>query len=242
MFDTRASDSTWIANVWTSCSDDVLEMTSVASETWGLVFWTQHGVDRAAVVGPETRPSMSPVPSGASFVGVQLSVGSSLRIADTSSLVNGGLALPDVTSRGFWLDGRRWESPSADDAEALVARLVRHGALVRDPVVHQVLRGDQAPLSSRTVERRFRSATGMSHGAVRQIERARRAAVLLAGGTLTSDVVESLGYFDEPHLARMLRRYIGRTASQLRAGDGGAISLDLAQPVTSYTSFTTPLE
>lgn len=42
-------------------------------------------------------------------------------------------------------------------------------------------------------------------------------------------------------LARALRRYVGRTATQLRSRRGGALALDLAQPTTSYSSFTTPL-
>ena len=37
----------------------------------------------------------------------------------------------------------------------------------------------------------------------------------------------------QPRLARALRRYVGRTATQLRAGTGGAIALDLPQPTTS---------
>jgi methylphosphotriester-DNA--protein-cysteine methyltransferase len=68
---------------------------------------------------------------------------------------------------------------------------------------------------------------------VRQIERARNAAALLAAGVAVADVVCSLEYFDEPHLARALRRYVGRTARQLREGTGGAIALGLDQPTTS---------
>jgi hypothetical protein len=33
------------------------------------------------------------------------------------------------------------------------------------------------------------------------------------------DVVHRLGYFDQPHLARSLTRYVGRTATQLSAPD-----------------------
>jgi AraC-like DNA-binding protein len=68
---------------------------------------------------------------------------------------------------------------------------------------------------------------------VRQIERAREAAHLLAAGKTAADVVASLGYFDQPHLARALRRYVGRTATQLHEGSGGALALDLPQPTTS---------
>ncbi|WP_246186706.1 hypothetical protein [Microlunatus speluncae] len=43
LFGSRPSDSPWIASVWTCRSEQVSEMTSVASETWGLVFGQQRG-------------------------------------------------------------------------------------------------------------------------------------------------------------------------------------------------------
>lgn len=93
-------------------------------------------------------------------------------------------------------------------------------------------RGGRPEVSERTLERRFRAATGLTRGAVRQIERAREAAHLLAVGKGAADVV-ALGYFDQPHLARALRHYVGRTATQLGEGTGGALALDLPQPTTS---------
>ena len=149
LFDTRASNSSWISAVWTCASEDVTTMTAVASETWGLVFWREDGRPQAAIVGPDTHTSVAPVPPEASFVGIQVSVGASLRIVDTSSLVDGGVALPDVTPGSFWLDGQRWETPGADDAELLVERLVQHDVLLRDPVVTGLLRGDRSVLSQR---------------------------------------------------------------------------------------------
>lgn len=208
-------------------------MTAVASETWGLVFWEEEGTAQAAVVGPESRAATAPVPREANFVGVQFAVGTSLRMADMAALVDGGIHLPDVRSESFWLDGRRWQTPEADDIELLVDRLVRHGVLVRDPVVAEVLRGGRSALSPRTVERRFRAATGMTRGAVRQIERVRTAAGMLTAGVPAADVVERLAYYDEPHLARALRRYVGRSAQQLRTDTGGVIALDPVQYTTS---------
>lgn len=70
-------------------------------------------------------------------------------------------------------------------------------------------------MSERTVQRRFVAATGLTRGAIRQIDRARRAAVLIQEGVPTHDVIHRLGYFDQPHLARSLARYIGRTATRL---------------------------
>lgn len=240
-FETRDSASSWIDNVWTCTSDDgVTAMTSVASETWGLVFWRQHGVTAAAVTGPESRSGTAPVPEGATFVGVQLAVGTALRSTRTPALLDGGIALPDVTARSFWLDGW-WQTPSADDVEALVARLVRSGVIVRDPVVGDALDGRPAWLTERSLERRIRTATGMTRGALRQIVRARSAAVDLMNDVPVDLVVDRHAFYDEPHLARALRRYVGRTAGALRRGEGGAIALD-PQRTTSYTSLSTPLE
>nr|WP_211207335.1 hypothetical protein [Stackebrandtia nassauensis] len=39
-----------------------------------------------------------------------------------------------------------------------------------------------------------------------------------------ADVVAKLGYFDEPHLTRALRRYVSRTARQLGQRAGGSPS------------------
>jgi hypothetical protein len=227
------SDSPWVDTVWTCTSEHVSEMTSVAAVCWGLVFWQREGKAYAAISGPETTSGTAPVPEGASFVGIEFAVGTWLRMAPAPTLVDGGVELPEATHTTFRLDGVRWETPGPDDAEALVHRLVRSGALVRDPLVMEVRRGHPPALSARTLERRFRAATGLTQGAVRQIERAREAAMLLAGGVPVADVVTRLDYFDAPHLARGLRKYVGRTARQLREGTGGAIALDLPQPATS---------
>lgn len=242
LFETRTSDSPWVESVWACRSEQVSVMTSVATETWGLVFWEQEGRPHAGITGPESRTGTAPVPEGAGFLGIQFAVGTSLRAMATPSLVDSGIVLPDVTGRAFWLDGAHRETPRPDDAEALVDRLVREGVVVRDPMVAATLQGSPPAVAERTLERRFRAATGLTQGAVRQIGRARTAALLLISGETPGDVVDKLGYYDEPHLARALRRYVGRTARQLRAHAGGAIALDPAQCTTSYTSLATPLE
>ncbi|MFD3507464.1 helix-turn-helix domain-containing protein [Nocardia sp. NPDC058666] len=233
VFETRWSDSAWVESVWTCRSEQVAEMTSVATQTWGLVFWAENGVPGAAVTGPESRTGTAPVPEGADFVGVQFAVGTSLRAVTAPTLVDSGIVLPDVTARGFWLDGQRWETPRADDVEALVERLVGEGVVVRDALVADTLRGLEPAITERTLERRFRAATGLTQGAIRQIDRARTAALLLSAGETSADVIDKLGYYDEPHLARALRRFVGRTAGQLREGSEGVIALDLTQRTTS---------
>jgi methylphosphotriester-DNA--protein-cysteine methyltransferase len=95
---------------------------------------------------------------------------------------------------------------------------------VRDPIVRDVLRGWPPDATARTVRRHFLSATGLTPGVVRQIERAREAATLIRTGAV-ADAAHDLGYYDQPHLARSLRRFIGHTATELRTGASGQLSL-----------------
>lgn len=43
-------------------------MTSVATETWGLVFWEQRGSAYAAVTGPQSGTGTVPVPDEGTLV------------------------------------------------------------------------------------------------------------------------------------------------------------------------------
>ena len=217
--ESRPSESPYIERVWRSRSPAVSRMTSIAAVHWDLVFWQHRGQVRVAVQGPESKASPAPVPEDATFFGIVFSLGTSLSQLPASRLVDGSAELPGATRRSFWLDGSAWRLPDYDNAEGFVRRLVRQDVLVRDPLVAAALRGAPADVSERTVQRRFLAATGLTRGAVRQIGRARQAAVLIAGGLPVHQVAYRLGYFDQPHLARSLTRYIGRTVTQLRAED-----------------------
>lgn len=214
----RPSESPYIECVWRSRSCEVDQMMSIATPRWALVFWEQAGRTNAAVIGPETHASHAPVPEDAVFFGIDFALGTTIPRLPLDQLVDGSLEIPDTTSRSFRLDGSRWQIPSYDNAEAFVGRLVREDVMARDPLVADVANGSEPDRSPRTVQRRFLAATGLTHDAVRQIDRARRAAVLLRDGVAASQVVDHCGYYDQPHLARSLRRFIGRTSSDVRDG------------------------
>lgn len=218
--ESRPSDSPYIERVWRSSSGDGLrQMTSVASAHGELVVWEERGRVSVAVRGPETRASRAPVPEDATFFGILFSAGTTMPHLPFHRLVDSDVEIPDATRRAFWLKGSAWPLPGYDSAESFVHRLVREGVLDRDPVVAAVLRGETPELSERTIQRRFVAATGLTRGAIRQIHRARRAAVMLRERVPVQDVIFELGYFDQPHLARSLTRFIGRTATRLAAPD-----------------------
>ncbi|MEU2503456.1 helix-turn-helix domain-containing protein [Streptomyces sp. NPDC007863] len=231
--ESRPSEVPYIERVWRSRSDAAGRMMSVATSHWELVFWEHQGVPQAAVLGPEAKASLAPVPGEAVFFGISFALGTSMPHIPVSALVGGSAAIPDVTRRSLWLKGSAWHVPDYDNAEAFVRRMVREGIVDLDPVVTAALAGTGTgtgpgpgigsgavpDVSERTLQRRFVAATGLTQGAVRQIHRARQAAVLVQEGVPAQEVVHRLGYFDQPHLARSLKRYVGRTATQLATPD-----------------------
>jgi len=132
-----------------------------------------------------------------------------------SNLVDEAVNLPDAGSQSFWLQGSAWQFPDFENADAFVDRLVRDGLLVREPVVDAALQGQLKDLSVRTAQRHFLRTTGLTQSAVRQIERARYATTLLQQGVSIRDAVYEAGYFDQAHLTRSLKYFIGQRPTQI---------------------------
>ena len=133
----------------------------------------------------------------------------------TRKLLNSETTLPDASDCSFWLKGSAWQFPDFENVETFVNRLLREEILVSDPVVTTTL-SDQLPeVPSRTLRHRFLHTTGLTQGHIRQFQRARQAADLLRQGLSILDTVEQAGYYDQPHLTRALRQFIGYTPAQL---------------------------
>jgi AraC-like DNA-binding protein len=131
------------------------------------------------------------------------------------NLVDATLTLPAASSKSFWLGGSSWQFPDYGNADTFVDWLVREGLLVREPVIGAALQGHLKDLSLRSVQRRFLQAAGVTQSAVRQIERARYATLLLQQGVSILDTIDKAGYFDQPHLTRSLKYFIGQTPAQI---------------------------
>jgi hypothetical protein len=223
----RPSDLPYVHRVWRSRASAVARMTSVATSNWELVFWVHDGRVHTAVRGPETAASSADVPDGSESLGITFAHGTWMPHLPAARLVDSALESPHVTATTFVLGGSEWLLPGFDSAEQFVARLVREGVVVRDPLVDDVVAGGLPGVGARSVQRRVAAATGLTQGSIRQIERARQAAILLGEGVYALDVVNRLGYYDQPHLARSLRRFIGRTATELSREDTGGQPLSL---------------
>ena len=194
-------------------------MTSVARAHWDFVFWEGPDGRYAGIQGPESQASEAPVPAGAEFLGVRVALGAFLPGLPIQPLVDRFVALP-TEKDSFHLAGARIPTPRYEDAEAFVAMLLRRDLLaVADAL--------QDRLTDRTRQRLYLAAVGMPRRTVRQIERAQDAAVRLQAGEAPASVAQDVGYFDQPHLARSLRRFIGPSATELAGGDDGGQALSL---------------
>jgi AraC-like DNA-binding protein len=219
-FDDRPSDSPLVERVWRSRSVRAGRFTSVAASHWEMVVTRVDGKTTMTVRGPETHATSAECPADGEWLGIRFKLGTFMpelpveRILDRQDVV-----LPQATKRTFWLDGAAWEYPSYEDAEVFVKRLAQRGLIGCDPLVHAVLHGRRQELSMRSAQRRFLRATGLTHGAHRQIERARHATNLLTGGAPILDVVHDAGYFDQAHLTRSFKRLVGQTPGQIVRGE-----------------------
>jgi hypothetical protein len=231
----RPSDSPYIHRVWRSHASGVARMTSIATSNWELVFWRHEGSVHAAVRGPETTVTSVDVGDGVESWGITFAHGSSMPHLPPARLVDSALQAPHSTATRFVLRGDEWPVPDFDSAEQFVARLVREGVLVRDPLVDEVVAGGMPEIGTRSVQRRVSAATGLTQGGIRQIERARQAAILLGEGATPLEVVDRLGYYDQPHLARSLQRFIGRTATELRRPERAEQPLSLLYKIEDGT-------
>ena len=213
--DVRPSDAPLVDCVWRGRSTGVGNLNSVATSHWHLVVSEIGGQVGVSIHGPETRPVAASLPLEGTWVGIRFRLGTILQDIPIPNLVDGGMVLPEASHRSFWWKGGTWERPTYENAEGLVARLTREDLIGREPLIDDALQGRDGAVSLRTLQRRFYLATGQPRRAVRQIEQARRAAVRLRAGATPADVTHELGYYDQPHLTRSIRRYLGRTPGEL---------------------------
>lgn len=180
-----------------------------------VVITKQADKTTLTVRGPETKARPAPVPADAEFVGIIFKMGSFMRPLPTADLVNGGVNLPEASSKSFWLNGSAWQFPDFENTDTFINRLVRDGVLMHEPIVEAALQGHLKDLSLRSLQRRFLQTTGLTHKTVQQIKRAHKALALLQQGKSILDTVFETGYFDQSHLTNSLKHYLGQTPAQI---------------------------
>ncbi|MGH2620001.1 MAG: helix-turn-helix domain-containing protein [Anaerolineales bacterium] len=182
---------------------------------WHMVLARHNGESMLLIVGPWTSSGVVSVPEDAEVLWIKFKLGAFMPHLPTREFLNTETILPGAASSSFWLHGSAWQFPDYENVDTFVARLAREEVLVHDPLVDAVLQDHPQQLSARAVRHRFLRATGLTQSHVRQFERAQRAAALLQQGVSILDTAFQVGYFDQPHLTRSLKHWIGHTPAQL---------------------------
>ena len=215
IFEGRLSDSPYIEIIWRGHVERDYSPVCPADVRWNLLFAKKDRRVRVSVEGATSQHVPKTQFEGSEFLVIKFKLGIFMPTLSVGNLVNRDAILPEAASRSFWLNGSAWQLPTFDNVETFVDRLARDGLLLREPIVNAVLQEQPLAISPRTVRRRFLSATGLTHKTIQQIERAQRAAALLEQGVSILDAVYQVGYADQPHLTRSLKRFYGQTPAQI---------------------------
>ena len=218
-FTERPSDSPVVERIWRSRSDSAGVFLSVAASHFEIAVTRHHGKVFLTVRGPETKATPADCPAEGDWLGIRFKLGTFMPAFPPGDLKDRhDVTLSPATNRSCWLNGSAWEYPDFENADAFVTRLVKKGIVVRDAGVEAALQNQPGRLPIRSIQRHFLRATGISHRAARQIERARYATTLLKRGVSILDTVYQAGYFDQAHLTRAVKTLIGQTPVEISKG------------------------
>ena len=215
--DERPSDSPFVDCIWRSQSEhSPAPFISMAQTHCGIVVTKYKDRTFLTVRGPETRATPATGRSDAEFIGITFKAGVYLSsLPAKMTMDRRDVNLPEAAFNSFWLNGSTWQYPDFENADTFINCLERQELLVYDPLVAEMGKGQPLGMSTRTMQRRYLQATGMTHTALRQIERARYATNLLKKGLSILDTVFEAGYFDQPHLTRAMKYFVGLTPAQI---------------------------
>jgi hypothetical protein len=225
----RLSDSPYIEAVMHGHTAGAGSTVRPAEIHWHMVFVREHGNFHPLMVGALTSSGVVAWGEGAEILWIKFKLGAFMPHLPVKEFVDAETPLPGAMRQSFWLKSAAWQCPDFDNVETFVNRLVREEILVRDPLVNTVLQEQPHDMAARTLRHRFLRATGLTQCHIRQFERAQQAATRLRQGASILDTVYELGYFDQPHLTRSLKQFVGHTPAQI-LGLTSAPSLEMSQP------------
>src|SRR4029079_9175081 len=177
---------------------------------WDIV--VQRHAGRVAILrtGVITAPVSLGYDPGDEYLSISFRPGVFMPRTPGVQMVDRAHLLPTPSPRSFWLEGSALEIPTFENAEGLVDRLVRGGIIVCDEIVDGLVTGRPRAATPRSVQRHFLRALGPTSHGLAQIRRACRAVDLLQQGCAPAEVAVDVGYADQPHMSRSLKRLMGR--------------------------------
>jgi AraC-like DNA-binding protein len=217
IYEERLSDSPYVETITHGQTVSDGSTIRPAECNWHMIFvkHLSRGSVQPLVVGPWTTAGVASWKEGAEILWIKFKLGVFMPHLPARDCLDTETILPGAASQSFWLKDSAWQFPDYDNVETFINRLVRDEVLVCDPIVNAALQGRLRDTPSRTVRHHFLRATGLTQSHIHQFQRAKQAAALLEEGVSILDTVDEAGYFDQPHLTRALRQWIGYTPAQI---------------------------
>ena len=218
-YEDKPSRSRFVDIVWRTHDTSDGTYLAAADACWDMIFIRSDDATRVLLSGPSSVITPVPYRAGNRNVGIRFVRGSFLTHVPASVMVDTTITLPMADDGSFAMAGRTWPVPTYETVDEFVDSLEREDLLSDDPLVLAVLAGTRPATSTRSVQRRFSTVTGLTANRIRQIVRARTAAEMLQRGVPILDVTHDLGYADQAHLTRDLKRLTGFTPGQTKHRD-----------------------
>lgn len=212
----RTSESPYIDAVWQSVaiSDGTYLVTPDGS--WDLITALEPDGQRVTfITGQATKAQRLFYKAGQRSVVISFAAGAYLR-PFRGALFAGNysmLTMPDDLH--FELGGQTFPLPTFENAEALINQMVERGIVASDEVVEGVMRGTPKAASRRSVERHFKTTTGLSPKKLADIRRAQAAVRMLKAGKDPATTAAEAGYYDQPHMSKELKRLMDSLPSDV---------------------------
>jgi hypothetical protein len=211
----RGSDSPFIASITHVAYDDAVNDETTPDGLWDIVIQRHAGKLAVLQTGLITKPVALDYLPGDEYLSISFKPGVYMPRLPGVQMVDRAVFRPPTSKRAFALDREVLEIPTFENAEGLVDRLVEGDIIVRDEIVAGVAEGRRAAMSPRSVQRHFQHALGVTPKQLAQIHRACRAVDLLKRGRPAAEAAAELGYADQPHMTRSLKRLMGRTPGEI---------------------------
>ena len=214
-FSERTSDSCFVDSVWRGHTGSAGFRIAPAGGCWAMLIERKGSMGQLSLVGPMQKAQRMYYDEDVEFLVIKFKHGTFMPHLPAGELLDAVIPLTESDGKSFWWNGSALQFPNYENAETFAERLARDGWLIQEPVIDAVLQGQPQAISSRSIQRRFLYATGLTHNSIRQIARARQAMTLLQRGVPILDAVFEAGYTDQPHMTKSLKHFIGQTPAQI---------------------------
>jgi hypothetical protein len=211
----RSSSHPWIDTVWqTVCLEDGIYK-ATPDGSWDLILSVSpEGQPTLFLSGQATEPVDVPYRAGEHSVVISFAAHAYLA-TDKEVRTGASIRLLPVEGEVFRLDGVELPLPRFDNAEQLAEMMVAANLLQSNELVAKAFTEKPKAASKRSVQQHFKQTTGITQKDFQLIRRAQEAVRRLKRGDNAASVAADLGYSDQPHMIKSIKKIMGHLPSNL---------------------------